>query len=80
MTLFIKTADGNLINSRYIGRIYIAPDNADAYKATDVIAEMSNDASFDETLATFEFQNRKQDEGAAEDFIRSLVSKLNCGG
>lgn len=76
--LFIKTQDGNLINSRYIVRIYIAPDKPDDYQGTDVIAEMSNDADFDETLATFDTGDLDYDLEDAGNFVRSLENKLNC--
>ena len=76
--MFIKTQDGNLINSRYIVRIYIAPDKPDDYHSTDVIAEMSNDADFDETLATFDTGDLDYDLEDAGNFVRSLENKLNC--
>ena len=76
--MFIKTADGNLINSRHVVRIYIQPDNeGDDYSSTDVIAEMSNDATFDETLAAFNTGDADFDLENAKNFVRSLESRLN---
>ena len=76
--MFIKTADGNLISSRHVVRIYIQPDNEDDdYSCTDVIAEMSNDASFDETLASFHNGDPEFDLDDAKNFLRSLENRLN---
>lgn len=77
--MFLKTLDGNLVNSRYIARIYIEPDNeGDDYTYTDVIAEMANDAaSFDETLTSFDSGDPELDLEAAKNFVHSLAARLN---
>lgn len=77
--MFLKTLDGNLVNSNYIARIYIEPDNdGDDYTYTDVIAEMANNAaSFDETLASFDYGDAQLDLEEAKNFVRSLESRLN---
>ena len=78
--MFLKTLDGNLINSRYITRIYIEPDGeGDDYHCTDVIAEMTG-ANFDETLASFDSGDSDFDADDAKNFLRSLENKLNFGG
>ena len=78
--MFLKTLDGNLINSRYISRIYIEPDDeGDDYSCTDVIAEMTG-ANFDKTLASFDSGDSDFDSDDAKNFLRSLENKLNFGG
>lgn len=75
--MFLKTLGGDLINSRYISRIYIEQDTeGDVYSATDVIAEISG-SKYDEILASFDSGDPDFDLEDAENFIRSLEKKLN---
>lgn len=78
--MFIKNIDGDLINSRYITRIYIdTGDETEDYSSTVVVAEMDPTIDDDEILASFGKGSVAFDFKDARNFLRNLEKTLNYG-